>query len=159
VLGAEEVTKIACGVSASRELFERARDTATVSYDPNCRPLLMGAPETVRDRIEGLVALADVVKVSAEDLGGGEVGRGGRPQLGPAGQLDALVPGLVSVGLVESTEFDRSRTGSPAVPPSTIAFTGMTTEPKSRNRSPVMAYVTGTAARLEKDSAPITRPI
>jgi fructokinase len=56
------------GADALGRLFERAGDTATVSYDPNCRPLLMGAPETVRDRIEGLVALADVVKVSAEDL-------------------------------------------------------------------------------------------
>jgi fructokinase len=56
------------GADALGRLFERAGGTATVSYDPNCRPLLMGAPETVRDRIEGLVALADVVKVSAEDL-------------------------------------------------------------------------------------------
>jgi fructokinase len=56
------------GADALGRLFERARDTVTVSYDPNCRPLLMGAPEAVRDRIEGLVALADVVKVSAEDL-------------------------------------------------------------------------------------------
>jgi fructokinase len=56
------------GADALGRLFERAGDTATFSYDPNCRPLLVGAPETVRDRIEGLVALADVVKVSAEDL-------------------------------------------------------------------------------------------
>jgi fructokinase len=56
------------GAEALGRLFERAGATATVSYDPNCRPLLMGAPQTVRDRIEGLVALADVVKVSAEDL-------------------------------------------------------------------------------------------
>jgi fructokinase len=56
------------GAEALGRLFERAGGTATVSYDPNCRPLLMGAPQTVRDRIEGLVALADVVKVSAEDL-------------------------------------------------------------------------------------------
>ena len=56
------------GADVLARLFERARDTATVSYDPNCRPLLMGAPEVVRDRIQALVARADVVKVSAEDL-------------------------------------------------------------------------------------------
>jgi fructokinase len=32
------------GADALARLFERARDTATVSYDPNCRPLLMGTP-------------------------------------------------------------------------------------------------------------------
>jgi fructokinase len=56
------------GADALARLFERARASATVSYDPNCRPLLMGAPEAVRDRVQALVALADVVKVSAEDL-------------------------------------------------------------------------------------------
>ncbi|CAI9401466.1 MULTISPECIES: carbohydrate kinase family protein [Aestuariimicrobium] len=45
-----------------------ARDHATFSYDPNIRPALMGAPGLVRDRVEQLVAAADVVKVSDEDL-------------------------------------------------------------------------------------------
>ncbi|WP_331772659.1 PfkB family carbohydrate kinase (plasmid) [Embleya sp. NBC_00888] len=40
----------------------------TISYDPNCRPSLMGDPASARIRIESLVALADVVKVSSEDL-------------------------------------------------------------------------------------------
>ncbi|GAB4210068.1 MAG: carbohydrate kinase [Roseiflexaceae bacterium] len=56
------------GADAIGRLLERARPQATISYDPNCRPLLMGAPEQVRGRIEALVALADVVKVSSEDL-------------------------------------------------------------------------------------------
>ncbi len=56
------------GADALGRLLERARGAATVSYDPNCRPLLMGNPDDVRGRVEGLVALADVVKVSAEDL-------------------------------------------------------------------------------------------
>lgn len=56
------------GAAAIRGLLERARPRATLSYDPNCRPLLMGAPEQVRPQIEALVGLADVVKVSAEDL-------------------------------------------------------------------------------------------
>jgi len=56
------------GADVLRRLLERARGAATVSYDPNCRPLLMGARDHVRRRVEGLVALADVVKASAEDL-------------------------------------------------------------------------------------------
>src|SRR3954468_14607135 len=43
------------------------RDQATVSYDPNARPLLMGNAADVRDRVEDLVAVSDVVKVSDED--------------------------------------------------------------------------------------------
>jgi hypothetical protein len=41
------------GADALGRLFERAGGTATVADDPDCRPLLMGAPQTVRDRIEG----------------------------------------------------------------------------------------------------------
>nr|BFF25481.1 hypothetical protein GCM10025732_34460 [Glycomyces mayteni] len=39
-----------------------------MSFDPNVRPSLMGAPDAARERIERLVALADVVKASDEDL-------------------------------------------------------------------------------------------
>jgi fructokinase len=59
---------LAPGSGSVRRLLERARDTATVSYDPNCRPLLMGTPEEARRQVEDLVGLADVVKVSREDL-------------------------------------------------------------------------------------------
>ncbi len=50
------------------DLVRRARATATVSYDPNVRPTLMGSPEDVLGRVEELVALSDVVKASDEDL-------------------------------------------------------------------------------------------
>jgi fructokinase len=56
------------GAEVLTRLIHRARQHATVSYDPNCRPLLMGAPEALRARVEALVAAADIVKVSAEDL-------------------------------------------------------------------------------------------
>ncbi|MYS79264.1 carbohydrate kinase family protein [Embleya scabrispora] len=62
------------GASVVRSLVERAREwkrgwgRTTVSYDPNCRPSLMGDPESARTRIESLVALTDIVKVSHEDL-------------------------------------------------------------------------------------------
>ena len=56
------------GASALTRLLARARERAAISYDPNCRPLLMGSPEAELERVERLVALADVVKVSSEDL-------------------------------------------------------------------------------------------
>jgi fructokinase len=57
------------GADVLGRLVERARETVTVSYDPNLRPLLMGSPDAVRERVERLVSLSDVVKVSSEDLG------------------------------------------------------------------------------------------
>ncbi|WP_252441107.1 carbohydrate kinase family protein [Pseudonocardia humida] len=56
------------GAAALRELLSRAAATATVSYDPNCRPMLMGEPADVLGGVHELLAVADVVKVSAEDL-------------------------------------------------------------------------------------------
>lgn len=44
------------------------RESATLTYDPNLRPSLMPPPEVTRGVVEELVALADVVKVSDEDL-------------------------------------------------------------------------------------------
>lgn len=51
------------------ELIKNAADHATITYDPNARPSLMGSPDLVRPLIEQYVALSDVVKVSDEDLG------------------------------------------------------------------------------------------
>jgi fructokinase len=56
------------GADVLQRLLAGARQSMTVTYDPNCRPLLMGSPDAVRGRIESLVALADVVKASADDL-------------------------------------------------------------------------------------------
>jgi fructokinase len=50
------------------DAIRAVRPTATVSYDPNVRPSLMGSPDAVRQRVETLVGLADVVKASDEDL-------------------------------------------------------------------------------------------
>jgi fructokinase len=57
------------GAEALRGLLARAREAMTITYDPNCRPLLMGTASAVRERVEDLVGLADVVKASADDLG------------------------------------------------------------------------------------------
>lgn len=50
------------------ETVRAIREHATVSYDPNVRPALMNAPEQVRERVEELIGLADLVKASDEDL-------------------------------------------------------------------------------------------
>lgn len=44
------------------------RPTSIVSLDPNVRPQLISDPESARRRLLELIALADVVKVSDEDL-------------------------------------------------------------------------------------------
>ncbi|WP_299541864.1 carbohydrate kinase [uncultured Streptomyces sp.] len=67
------------------------RASATVSYDPNVRPELMGDHAGAVRRVEECVALADVVKASDEDLGWlypdrtpDEVARGWLESDGPA---------------------------------------------------------------------------
>ena len=57
---------LAPGGEAVLDLLSRARSSATVTYDPNVRPALLG--DGARALVERLVELADVVKVSDEDL-------------------------------------------------------------------------------------------
>jgi fructokinase len=56
------------GATLGERLVVESRRTATISFDPNVRPQLMGSADGARPRIERLVALADVVKASDEDL-------------------------------------------------------------------------------------------
>lgn len=56
------------GASAVLTAIQEARPTATISYDPNARPSLMGDPHEVRAKIEQLIGLSDVVKASDEDI-------------------------------------------------------------------------------------------
>ena len=49
-------------------LLEDAARTATITYDPNARPAIMGSASEARRLVEDLVARADVVKVSDEDV-------------------------------------------------------------------------------------------
>jgi fructokinase len=56
------------GATLVERLVTSSRPSATISFDPNVRPQLMGSAETARPRIERLVALADIVKASDEDL-------------------------------------------------------------------------------------------
>ncbi|MER7889914.1 carbohydrate kinase [Micromonospora sp. NPDC094482] len=59
---------LAPGADDVSALLRQARGSATISFDPNCRPSLMGDRAQARRRIETLVGLSDVVKVSVEDL-------------------------------------------------------------------------------------------
>jgi fructokinase len=61
-------TLLSPGASTVHSLVEQARHTATITYDPNLRPSLCPDRTSVRAQVERLVALADVVKVSDEDL-------------------------------------------------------------------------------------------
>ncbi len=66
------------GCDAIARLAERLGGNAIISVDPNLRPPLAGGPvgaalgndpDAVRTRLDRLVDVADLVKVSAEDLG------------------------------------------------------------------------------------------
>jgi fructokinase len=48
--------------------LKAAHGEATISYDPNARPTLMGDPREARNRVEEIVVLSDVVKASDEDI-------------------------------------------------------------------------------------------
>lgn len=56
------------GGSAVVDLMGSAREGATVSYDPNARPTIMGSPQDARQRIEECIGRSDVVKASLEDV-------------------------------------------------------------------------------------------
>jgi len=56
------------GASTVLTTLQSARPSATISYDPNARPSLMGDPSDVRARMEQLIGLSDVVKASDEDV-------------------------------------------------------------------------------------------
>ena len=55
------------GASTVERILHGAHHHATISYDPNVRPDLMGTPENVRPHVESFVATADVVKLSEDD--------------------------------------------------------------------------------------------
>lgn len=56
------------GATAVYEAMVAARSHALVTFDPNARPAVMGTPESAVALVEKFVAVADVVKVSDEDI-------------------------------------------------------------------------------------------
>jgi fructokinase len=59
---------LAPGGADVERILRAHRDSATITYDPNMRPSLMPPPAETGPMVGELVALADVVKVSDEDL-------------------------------------------------------------------------------------------
>lgn len=59
---------LAPGADAVLALVRRLRRSALVTFDPNARPAITPDHDAVLRRVETLVELADVVKVSDEDL-------------------------------------------------------------------------------------------
>ena len=113
------------GAAVLRHLLARAAATATISYDPNCRPLLMGPPSEVLAGVHDMLGVADVVKVSAEDLEWLLPGRT------PEAVLDEWLtrgPALVAItlggdGVLAGTS-DGLRTRRPGVPVTVIDTVG-----------------------------------
>ena len=56
------------GAAVIEGLLSRTRHRATISYDPNARPALMGDPDVALAKVLAYVGISDVVKVSDEDL-------------------------------------------------------------------------------------------
>ncbi|MFN8099164.1 MAG: carbohydrate kinase [Dermatophilaceae bacterium] len=48
--------------------LKKGREQATISYDPNVRPTIMGDIDKVRAQIESIIGYSDVVKASSDDL-------------------------------------------------------------------------------------------
>lgn len=61
-------TALCPGDQATLALVQAAREHATISYDPNCRPALCHDAAATRRQAELFVAASDVVKASDEDL-------------------------------------------------------------------------------------------
>ena len=62
-------TMLAPGAADVLAAVEQAHPFATISFDPNCRPSIIGDVDYARRQAEKFVSLADVVKASDEDLG------------------------------------------------------------------------------------------
>ncbi|MEU1213189.1 carbohydrate kinase [Streptomyces sp. NPDC005791] len=61
-------TALEPGADTVLHLVRSLRGAATISYDPNVRPALMGEHAPAVDRAERCVELSDIVKASDEDL-------------------------------------------------------------------------------------------
>ncbi|KQX49976.1 MULTISPECIES: carbohydrate kinase [unclassified Streptomyces] len=101
---------------------ERLRHGATVSYDPNVRPALMGERAAAVARVERCVALADLVKASDEDLAWLYPGE---DPYAVAARWLALGPAVVLVtrGAAGSVALTRHHTVAAGAPPVTVVDT------------------------------------
>ncbi|KAF2413900.1 hypothetical protein B1729_07505 [Microbacterium sp. B35-04] len=56
------------GAGQVAALVRAVHGRAIITYDPNVRPSLVRDPQVVRDRVDELIGLADVIKASDEDM-------------------------------------------------------------------------------------------
>ena len=100
------------GAAVVLEALERSRAHALVVFDPNARPSIMGEPAAALASLERFIALADVVKVSDEDI----------EWLTGGASIDEVVERWLGMGpaLVVVT---RGKHGSLAVTSSGVRFT------------------------------------
>ena len=82
------------GAEVITQTLTDAREHATVSYDPNVRPTIMGSVDEVRVRIEELITVSDVVKASEDDVEWLYAGRSLPEVMAAWGRLG---PGLVVI--------------------------------------------------------------
>lgn len=61
-------TMLAPGAAEVLSAVEHAHPSATISFDPNCRPSIVADVDYARRQAEKFVSLADIVKASDEDL-------------------------------------------------------------------------------------------
>ena len=61
-------TALEPGGARCRTAMADNRETATVSYDPNIRPGIMGNLDAIRPGVEELLGVVDVVKASSDDV-------------------------------------------------------------------------------------------
>jgi fructokinase len=59
---------LAPGAADVSVALHAATPAATVSYDPNIRPSIMGDPQATRAQVESLIGVSDVVKASEDDV-------------------------------------------------------------------------------------------
>jgi fructokinase len=107
------------GADAVLAAVEAVRASATVSYDPNLRPALLGSPDRERSRVERLVAASDVVKAADEDLAW--LYPGLDPEKAAARWAESGGPALVVLTLGARGARVWWRHGSAAVPPVSVA--------------------------------------
>jgi fructokinase len=112
------------GGAVLRRLAARATGTATVSFDPNVRHLLMGPPDQVRAIVREMLRVADVVKASDEDVAWLEPGRSAQEvaadwqSQGPA--LVVVTQGGAGAVAVGATSGTVSRAGLPVIVADTV---------------------------------------
>jgi len=101
------------GAAATLAAVARLRGRATVSYDPNVRPRLMGERRAAVAQVERCVALSDLAKASDEDLAWLYPGE---PEQSVAARWLALGPAAVLVTRGDGEATGSTRTGAVSVP-------------------------------------------